>query len=223
MKRILLNLISFALLTACTHQQLTGLPAPVTSEKPASNEVEKIEVAPRISLYWENTTAPHPERAPWSDLLISILRADLAQYEAAKDIAELCPAWKNLSTEGRLKALGELWVATAYYESGFNPQSNSVDVGTKDDLGSYSVGLFQMSANDSACKVYKANFETLKGPLMNIKCATEQMRRQLSKTGEILLHNSSPQRYWAVLLEGNKYTKIPEIKARVLKYAPICK
>lgn len=219
---ILLKLISFLLLVSCTHQQLAELPGPT------SNEGEKIEMhvprgTSRINLSWENTTNPHPERAPWSDLLIGVLRANLSTYEAAEDITAICPHFNSLATEAKLKALGELFVATAYHESRFNPLSSSVDVGSQADKGSWSVGLYQMSANDSACKAYKASFESLKDPLVNIKCATEQMRRQIAKTGKVLLPNSSPQRYWAVLLEGNKYSKIPDIKARVLTNSPACK
>lgn len=49
------------------------------------------------------------------------------------------------------------------------------------------------------------------------------MRRQLKNTNTIILPNSSKYRYWAVLLHNNKYSKISEIKSRVLKYAPNCK
>ena len=66
-------------------------------------------------------------------------------------------------------------------------------------------------------------FNTLQDPIVNIKEAIEQMRRQLKNTSTILLQNSSKYRYWAVLLHNNKYSKIPEIKSRVLKYASFCK
>lgn len=193
----------------------------------SGNKTEPVNETPqqveRISLYWENTSAPHPERIPWSDTLTAIIRTDLPAYAASKDIAEICPKFKDLSEDGQVKAISEFWVALAYFESSFNPKSNSVDVGKPGDKGSWSVGLYQMSANDGAAKVYKATFETLQDPLVNIKVATEQMRRQLKNTNEILLPNSSKYRYWAVALENNKFSKIPEIKARVLKYAPECK
>lgn len=180
-------------------------------------------VAPeRISLYWENTTEPHPERKPWSEHLVSILESDIALYSSAKDIRDVCPGWDGLGQGQKIKALGEFWVAMAYYESGFNPKANSVDVGTSGDKGSWSVGLYQMSANDGAAKKYNATFESLKDPLINISVATEQMRRQLKNTNEIFLPNSSKYRYWAVALKNNKFNKIPEIKMRVLKHAPGC-
>lgn len=197
-------------LTACTNMPTT----PVVEDTATSLE--------RIALYWENTTEPRPERKPWSDLIISTLHQDLALYDAAKDITEVCPKYHSLSRDKKLKAMGEFWVATAKHESNFNPTTNSVDVGKKEDLGSYSVGLFQMSANDNSCKKYGLTFTTLKDPLNNINCAMEQMRKQLAKEKLLFLPNSSSMRYWAVLLKGNKYSQIPDIKARVKKYSPAC-
>lgn len=217
--------IAFMLLTLSACDPIEVLPAPATttvtlkgSLPPTTTTLKNSE---RIALYWENTTEPHPERKPWSDHLVSILSKDLPLYEAAKDVQEICPKFHSLSKVQKLKVLGDFWAATAYYESSFNPNSNSVDVGKKDDLGSYSVGLFQMSANDSSCKVYKATFQSLKDPLVNINCATEQMRKQLQKRSKIFLDNSDSMRYWAVLLKGNKYSKVSEITARVKKLA-IC-
>lgn len=214
--KYLLGLLFF--LTACTLPQGRSEAQPPIVETP----VEVVQKA-RIPLYWENTTAPHPERKPWSDLLVSTLRQDLALYSSAQDVTEVCPKYKSLSEDLKVKGLAEFWVAIAYHESSFNPTSNSVDVGSPNDLESYSVGLYQMSGNDSSANKYGAKFTTLKDPLVNITVAMEQMRRQLYKEQLLLLPNSSPMRYWAVILKGNKYNQIPDIKARVLKYAPSCK
>lgn len=173
----------------------------------------------RISLYWENTTEPHPERKPWSDEVMNNLKNHMSLYASAKDIYKLHDSFASLTLEQKMKVIGEFWVALSYYESSFNPKSESVDVGTKGDKGSWSVGLYQMSGNDSAAKAMGASYETLKDPIMNIKVAMEQMRRQLTNTQTIFLDNSSKYRYWAVALIGNKYTQVNNIIARVKKYA----
>lgn len=186
-------------------------------------EVPEVNTPARIDLMWENTTEPHPERMAWSDALIDILRKDLPLYARADDISEICPKFKSLSPELQVKAVGEFYVALAYYESAFNPKTNSVDVGTKSDKGSWSVGLYQMSGNDDAAKVYGANFQTLQDPIVNIKVATEQMRRQIKNTNQLILPNSSKYRYWAIILRNNRYNEIESVKARVLKNAKECK
>lgn len=177
----------------------------------------------RIALYWENTTSPKPERKPWSDALISALDKNFVTLDKATDTKRFCPKYSSLSKEKKLKALGELFVAMAYFESGYNPESSSVDVGKKDDLNSYSVGLYQMSGNDSAAKLFKADYKALKNPITNINVAVEQMRKQIVNTGLFILPNTSKYRYWAVLLDNNKYSKVTQIIERVNKYAPECK
>lgn len=233
MKRFLINyflpflivaIICFlsVLVISCKQSTVEDIPAPqIVIQDPKEKKEEK--PVERISLYWENTTEPHPERAPWSDFLIDIIKTDLPLYMGARDIVEICPKIKSLSEREQVVAIGEFWVALAYFESGFNPNSASVDVGTSSDKGSWSVGLYQMSSNDSSAKVYKATFETLKDPLINIKVATEQMRRQIKNTNEIILPNSSKHRYWAIILRNNRFNQIAKVKERVLKNVPSCK
>jgi len=169
----------------------------------------------RISLSWE--TESNQDRKKWSDLLTSIIKNDIALYRSATDIGQLHPEFKNASFERQVKIIGEFWVAMAYYESGYNPKSSSVDVGSVGNLETYSVGLYQMSGVDSAAKKYGYKYEALKDPLKNIEVATEQMRRQIGNAKLIFLPNASKYRYWAVALIGNKYSKIAEIKSRILK------
>lgn len=189
----------------------------------ASSDVTTVKPAERIALYWENTTSPKPERKPWSDALISALDKNFATLDKATDTKRFCPKYSSLNKEKKLKALGEFFVALAYFESGYNPESSSVDVGKKDDLNSYSVGLYQMSGNDSAAKLFKADYKALKNPITNINVAVEQMRKQIVNTGLFILPNTSKYRYWAIILDGNKYNQIPKVIERVNKYAPECK
>lgn len=210
MKPIIAILLLF--FTACTEVKP---PAAVTP-----TEIPKVE---RIALWWENTSAHHPERKVWSDLLTANISSNLSLYSEAKDIAEICPKYFSLSDVQKVKAIGEFYVALAYNESGFKVDSNSVDVGNKTDKSTWSVGLYQLSASDKSAKAFKATFDTLKDPLTNISVATEQMKSQLKTCGELILPNASKCRYWAIILEGNKYQKISDVKSRVLKYAPACK
>lgn len=173
------------------------------------------------SLYWENTTEPHPERKPWSQLLVNEIEQSFGIFNSAKDLTVICPKYLSLGYSQRVKALAEFWVATAYYESGFNPLLNSVDVGKKGNLDTYSVGLYQVSVVDAG-NIYKYTFKELQNPLNNIRVTMEIARRQIKNGGAFMLDNSSKHRYWAVLLKGNKYSKIPQILERVKKQAPSC-
>ena len=216
-------LILFALtvLVSCKYQTVSEpvqQPAPVVEATPISESTQE-----RVSLSWENTTEPHPERSPWSDKLVELFKQDLSLFGNAEDMTEICPKFKTLQDVQKLKALGEFMVATAYYESGYKPGQYSVDVGTKGDKGSWSVGLYQMSANDNSAKQIGASFEGLKDPLVNIEVAMIQMKKQIEKRNKFFLNNSDSMRYWAVLLRSHRYSQINEIKARTLKNAPACK
>lgn len=206
--------LAFLLLVLTACQTVPSVQTPV----PGAVAVEP----PQIALYWENTTEPHPERASWSKVVIAGFNADLEMYGNASDITEICPKFKSLSNNDRLKALGEFMVALFYYESGFNPRSESVDVGKPNDKGSWSVGLGQMSANDSSAKEVGVSYEELKDPHLNILVVMIQLKKQIEKRNKFLLDNTDSMRYWAIILKGNKYNKIPDVKARVLKYAPKC-
>lgn len=159
----------------------------------------------------------------WDKTLLAGITEHKALFDKASDITEICPNYKNISTELQTLAAAEFSVALAYFESGFRPGLNSVDVGSKEDKGSWSVGLYQMSANDRSARKFNMTFEKLKDPHANIKVYLEQMKTQLERSNKVFLNNTDTGRYWATLLRGNRYEKIPEIKARVLKYAPACK
>jgi uncharacterized protein (TIGR02594 family) len=170
----------------------------------------------RIALSWEHTDAPHPERKAWSDRLIEGISIHLPLYRGASDIAKLHPNFAQLSIIEQMKVIGEFWVALAWFECGYNPKSHSVDVGTQGDKGSWSVGLYQMSANDNSAQKFGYSFEDLQDPLKNIDVALEQMRKQLALRDKLFLDNSDSMRYWATLLIGNKYSKIAQIRERVI-------
>ena len=219
-------ILTVLFLVSCSTAPVTKTevgPSPVTA--PAEKQETTKEALPageRISLYWENTTEPHPERMPWSNALLAGFGDDFELFSSAKDVTEFCPKFHSLDKTGKLKALGEFWVAVAYFESGFNPKSESVDVGTKSDKGSWSVGLYQLSGNDNSSKELGGSYEKLKDPVFNIKVSLVQLKKQVSKRGLFFLPNHDSMRYWAVILKNNRYSQIQNVVARVKKHAPKC-
>lgn len=202
-------LILALLLTSCTPKPETPV---IVSPTPSE----------RIKLSWENTTAPHPERAAWSDEIIKILDAQWVVYSAAKDSKDFCPKYASLNKLLQQKAIGEFLVGIAYYESGYDPKNYSVDVGTQADKESWSAGLFQMSGNDSAAKKFGYDFIKLQDPINNIQVALEQFNRQITKSGVWMLDNSAPNRYWATVLKSNKHSHIDSIVVKVKSNAKEC-
>jgi len=186
---------------------------------------DPVEEAPKpISLSWENTTAPHPERKPWSEYLIGKISEKKAVLDTAKDIGIFCPNYGNLDQNLQMKAWGELWVAVAYYESGYNPKTSSVDVGKPGDKDTYSVGLYQMSVVDQ--KNYKIplgyKLDDLLTAKPNIHLAIEIFALQIAKRGKVFIPKGEPGLYWAVIHPGGKYDKTKEIIARTKKHVPEC-
>jgi hypothetical protein len=186
---------------------------------------------PRIELSWETVGTKHWKdgkvrygSVASSDIIVSEFRKDLDLYETAKDVTEICPKFHSLSDQLKIKALGEFWVGLAVWESNLKPESEAVDVGTPKYKDSWSVGYYQLSAKDKPNReTYKFTYEQLKETKPNILLSFEILRRQIKNTKTFMLDVSHPRIYWAIILKNGKYQKIPEIKARVLKYAPFCK
>lgn len=221
---------TLVLMTSCANKATTSTQEPttnvVTKPQPTIPVIKATPTPaptqPYYSLYWEKTTEAHPERAPWTELLSGLIFDKLGEYNLAADIEALCPKYFSLNNVEKVKAIGEFWVGLAYYESGFKPTSSAVDVGQASNRNTYSDGLYQMSGTDDSAKEFGCDYKCLQDPLMNIKVAHHQMMKQLSREGKIMLANSSKNRYWATILVGNKYSVIPQIKARILKYASFC-
>lgn len=201
----------------------------------------------RIALYWENTTEAHPERALWSDTLTRAIRANIDGYDVAKDIADFCPKYSVLSLDDRVKAVGELFVAMSYYESGFKPDTYYRECNklkcryfknglpdcrydakygycmkggpAVDDYTIVSRGLGQMSILSSISYGCEITTPTeLHEPVKNLVCMDKIMRKQIKNKGKI----KADSNYWAVIKPINSSNHISEITARVKKYAPAC-
>lgn len=204
-----------------------------------------------VSLSWENTDKPHPERAAWSKTLLEEISAKSDALSAASDVQSFCPNFSKLDKETKIKTLAEIMVGMARYESGFNPESDYRECSTKScryrsgcfthptygfcmkgnpkiDGGVVtSRGLLQMSissSNNYGCGL-KESLE-LHDPIKNLKCATLILEKQIKRSGKI---TGEPQ-YWAVIRasrkpkeDGTPSHHIVDIKNRVLKYVPTCR
>ncbi len=197
----------------------------------------------RVGLYWENTTEPHPERAPWTDSLVTEIKNNISTYDLASDMESICPKYHSLTLDQKTKAIGELFVAMTYYESGFKPQSiyrecnknkcqysngcqTHVEYGycmkgghALDGGIVISRGLLQISlesAKGYGCKVNKP--DDLHEPIQNLVCGQNIMSRQIIRTGKI----TTTSNYWAVVKPNSTHNKVSDIKARVQKHASFC-
>jgi hypothetical protein len=166
----------------------------------------------RVALYWENTTEAHPERMPWSDALTGLISKNLSEYSQAKDIESFCPKFKSLSDSLKIKAIGEIYVATAYYESGFNPKSRMMEGAP---VHNWSEGLYQLTVPEGGL-----NKVTILEPIPNIIAAETIMRKLLKSKGVLAV--TYPGCYWSVLSPNHKHSKLSMIKERVKKHAIGC-
>lgn len=169
-------------------------------------------------LSWEHTTESHPERAPWSEVLRNQVEKYFDLFSEAKDINWFIPDFSSLDHAHQVKRICDLFCGLAYYESAFNPNSSSVDVGQADDRDTWSIGLFQMSVCDQESYGLHLGFkyDDLLGATNNIILATEVMAHQMKQYGFFRLEHNV---YWATLHTGGKYDKSASIKGWISKYA----
>lgn len=176
------------------------------------------ERGPVAPISWEATDSSRKE---WSKYAYGLASSEyFIRLLDAKDWNRFCTKFYSLSLEQRATLFVEWVSATSKYESSWNPKSFAVDVGKPDNKATWSTGLMQVSAADYQNR-FGYDFEDLLTPKPNIHLAYEILAMQIKKTGLVILPNSNPNRYWAVLLEGNKYQKISQITAATQKL-PFC-
>lgn len=186
-------------------------------------EAEKRLSTANLPLSWESTTEPHPERKAWSQTLKKQIIKHLPVFRRSDDITFFCPNFSSLDERQMIKALGDLFVGIARYESSFDPTIYSVDAGEAGDKNTWSVGLFQMSVVDQRNWGLATHFtfEELQNPLPNIILATDVMAEML------LTHKAfrvSDKPYWSTLQPGGKNDKSDLIRDKwVLKHNPKCR
>lgn len=183
------------IITACTI-------APTTPEKAGE----------RISLSWENTTAAHPERAAWSDALISAIKGNSQFLYQAKDVLKFCPKFSSLSDDGKAHAFGELFVALSYFESGYNPETRFKE---PPPLNVWSEGLLQLTVGEKGLTK-----DTILKPEPNLRAGVQIMADLVKKYGVIQV--AKGKSYWSTLTPGHRNDHIDEVVARVKANAGEC-
>jgi len=178
----------------------------VSQQHTTSSDVTHV-TAPRIALYWENTTEKHDERKPWSDKVTKIISDNFAIYDKAEDITFFCPKYNKLTNEQKIKAHAEVIVGVVKHESSFNPTSRMVETTMSIDpvTGKQvaSEGLLQLSyqdmsnygsitkgcgidwSKDKKLSVTDKN-KTIFDPLINLECGLRIYTNQLKNRKTIL-------------------------------------
>jgi len=177
------------------------------------------------ALSWENTIAPHPERKPWSKLLWGFIEQRFEHLDKAKDIVKFCPKYASLSHFQKVQVWCELFVATTYYESAYDPTNESVDVGDEGDKNTWSVGLMQVSQTDIAnykIRDMSYTYKDLLTPGPNLDLASALLATQIDKVCTVLIGPGRRYLYWATLHPGGLYDESKGIISRVQKLS-FCK
>jgi hypothetical protein len=140
----------------------------------------------------------------------------LPTLDKAKDISLFCPNYSALSLDQKNNLWADLFAATSYYESAYDPKSNSVDVGSQNDPNTWSVGLLQLSVVDqeSYSLPFGYSFLDLQDPIKNLQLGVAIMAAQIKKYGTVLIGVGSPGLYWATLHPGGKYDASAEIESK---------
>lgn len=167
-----------------------------------------------FELPWE---AGHPERKPWTDLLIKLVPGLLSKFERASDVNEFFPNYYALTTRARVRAWASLICAMTKYESSYNPHSIYHE---PPPLGVDSIGLLQLSYEDEAnykslgspFPLNKSN-KDLEDPIKNLEMGAKILAHWIEKDGCITSENNhGGARYWSVLRYGPKH-RLAQIKA----------
>lgn len=168
-------------------------------------------------LSWETNA----ERKVWSEFLYTYFDEDFELFDKAKDNTRFCPNYSTFTKKQKYKMFGEIIAWTSFFESSWNPKSMAVDVGTPKDRNTWSIGLMQISVTDQKGFGIQSNytFDQLLTAVPNLDLGVKIIKRQLRSRGKFILDNSDKMRYFAVLLDNNKYSKVPQITANVRKAA----
>lgn len=155
-------------------------------------------------------------QASWSDTLREAIRKSLAELSSASDILTLRQDYGVIKEDQRIEVWYEFFKALAYYESEFDPNCQNVDVGTKNNPDSWSIGLLQLSVNDQSNYGLRFgySFNDLLNPLNNLKFGVVILANQIKKRGKIFIPNhetGNPKAYFATLRPGNRYSKVDQI------------
>ncbi len=219
MRLPLLVICSTLLLLACEHSPTSG-EAPTSALTPPSTSI-----TPEVD--WVHKAAADE----WTDLTgvaIDEIGAPLVA-SVPSDAEAFCPAFRQLSSEGRRAFWISLISAMARFESSFDP-SVSFDekkhcpscawAVTRDGRNVVSRGLLQLSQESAngyrGCSVPVADELRLHEPALNLMCGVAIMSKLVSEDG--VISGGRPgswqggARYWSVLRPG-KLSKIQSFTA----------
>jgi uncharacterized protein (TIGR02594 family) len=156
-----------------------------------------------------------------SYLLNRIEKIYLPYLSQASDLDQIWPNFKDLPQKDKIVVLKEFLKWVAFFESGWNPKSESVDVGNILLKDTWSVGLYQLSVTDQKAYGFMTNYSysDLKDPLINSELMLLILSKQVMKYGKILIPKGESGVYWAVIHPGGKYDHTNEIihRTRLLK------
>lgn len=152
----------------------------------------------------------------WTELLKRLVYSNIKTFDAASDIHNIRPDWSLLSDEQKSEVMAAFFKRLIFFESGYDPLCESVDVGNKHDKQTWSVGLMQLSGVDKANIGLSVgwDYEGLKNPENNITQGIAIMVNQIRKRGKIIIakgEKGNPSAYWAPLIAGGKYDKTSQI------------
>ena len=184
-----------------TQDALTGLVA--ASPLPSATQ-------PVMTLPWEKD---HPERAAWTAYLAQQL--DLSELPNREDLAEMVTlnaSYYRMSAEWRLKFWCELCCQIVRFESAYDPHCIYHE---PPSLGVDSIGLFQLSYEDSQAHGLSRANEDLEDPFINIRIAINTMRFLITDDGKVFGRPAGEwvglSRYWSTTRDG-KNSPWPKIK-----------
>lgn len=153
----------------------------------------------------------------WSNFLENKLSGDtLKTLMAASDVTKIRPDFFIIEDSEKIKTWVEFFKALAFFESGYDPKCQAVDVGVYGDRNTWSIGLLQLSVIDQSNLGlrYGYTFIDLLQPEKNLDFGIEIMKNQIRKRGKIFIpkgEKGNPSIYWATLCPGGKYDKSKQI------------
>lgn len=175
----------------------------------------------------------------WSQTVYNVISKEEPQMlgqNVADDVETFCPKYRSLNDNQRLNFWGQLLAGMSKFESSWNPASYYVEttMGLDPITGRQvaSEGLLQLSYQDQSSYNLNCGFnwtldrlltntdtkKTIFDPQNNLRCGIKILAKQLAKQRAI---STTTGVYWAVLKNGGKYTKVPEIAA-VTKTLSFC-
>lgn len=181
-------------------------------------------------LSWE---AKDPKNKEWTRITLESITKRFDKLDKAEDIITFCPKYQELEKEKKIIVWGELISSTAFYESGWNPNSELLEPSLGKDaitgLVVQSQGLLQLSYGDTTWAKW-CNFTwdedrknlaqaSIIQPKNNLECGIGILANQVNRWKRITLDGKHA--YWSVLKIDSKWKKIDNI-AKMVKRLTYC-